>query len=358
MPFQLFTQITWSALLDHGLFAAGLFCLSVCITWLMQKRVRIMDSPNERSSHTEPTPKSGGIAIVATFMAGILAIYLLGDRTPIAQWYFIGFILSALLIALVSFYDDINYKSFSMKLGSQMIAATVVLAFGLVIDVLTVPWTAQIHFGWLAYPITFLWIVGLTNSFNFMDGLDGLAGGVAVIVSFFFGIITLSQGSTFVYITCYAILSGSLGFLLFNFSPARIFMGDVGSAFLGFVFATIAIIAGLYDHSHTSFLVMPLLLFNFIFDTGFTFIRRLFKGEYVTQAHRTHLYQLCNQLGASHRTVSLSQYAMCIAQGLGALYMVNIPGEPRLLVFLPFLAFQVVYAWIIVGKARRQGILV
>jgi UDP-GlcNAc:undecaprenyl-phosphate GlcNAc-1-phosphate transferase len=354
---QSFVPLSPLALTSHLLFGAGLVLVSLFITRLMLHRFRIMDTPNDRSSHTEPVPKAGGLAVVATFLLGIMAIYLLGDKTPISQGYFSGFVLSALAIAVVSFYDDINYKSFTVKLGTQVLAACVMIAFGVVIDQIGLPRVGLVQLGWLAYPVTFLWIVGLTNSFNFMDGLDGMAAGVAVIVSFFFGLITLSQGSTFVYITCYTVLAGSLGFLYYNFPPARIFMGDVGSAFLGFIFATLAIIAARYDHSHTSFFVMPLLLFNFIFDTGFTFVRRLLNREYVTQAHRTHLYQLCNRLGCSHRTVSLSYYAMCVAQGLGAICMVRITGDQRVLVFIPYLLFQIVFAAIVLKKSKQAGLL-
>ena len=345
------------ALTSHVLFGAALILVSMFITRLMLHRFRIMDDPNARSSHTNPVPKSGGLAIVVTFLLGVVAIYLFGDKTPISQGYFIGFVLAAMTIAVVSFYDDINHKSFIVKLGTQILAAGVMVAFGVVVDEVALPGVGLVQLGWLAYPVTLLWIVGLTNSYNFMDGLDGMAAGVAVIVSFFFGVITLSQGSTFVYITCYAVLAGSLGFLFYNFPPARIFMGDVGSAFLGFIFATLAIIAARYDHSHTSFFVMPLLLFNFIFDTGFTFFRRLLNREYVTQAHRTHLYQLCNQLGCSHRTVSLSYYAMCIVQGLGAIYMLQIIGDQRVLVFIPYLIFQLVFAAIVLKKSKQAGLL-
>ena len=355
--FQFFDALTPLALFSHMFFGTGLVLVSMLITRVMLHRFRIMDNPTGRSSHTVPVPKSGGLAVVVTFLLGIMAIYLLGDKTPISQGYFAGFILSALAIAVVSFYDDINYKSFTVKLGTQVLAACVVIAFGVVLDEIALPRVGLVQLGWLAYPVTFLWIVGLTNSFNFMDGLDGMAAGVAVIVSFFFGLITLSQGSTFVYITCYTLLAGSLGFLFYNFPPARIFMGDVGSAFLGFIFATLAIIAARYDHSHTSFFVMPLLLFNFIFDTGFTFIRRLLNREYVTQAHRTHLYQLFNQLGYSHRTVSLSYCAMCIVQGLGAICMLQIAGDKRVLVFIPYLLFQIVFAAVVLKKSNQAGLL-
>ena len=316
-----------------------------------------MDMPKERSSHQMPTPKSGGIAIVATFLVGVAAIFLIADKTLIREDYFLGFVVSALLIAGVSLYDDICDKPFIIKLVTQFFAVFLVLAFGIVIDQIALPIVGLTELGGWGYPLSFLWIIGLTNAFNFMDGLDGLAGGIAVIASAFYCLITFSQGSTFVYITCYALLAGALGFLVYNFPPARIFMGDVGSAFLGFTFAVLAIIAARYDHSHTSFMVMPLLLFNLIYDTFFTFMRRLLAGERVIDAHRTHLYQLFNRLGYSHRTVSVFHYAVCILQGLAAVWMVNIPGAGRTLIFIPFLVFQILYSCVILVRAKKARLL-
>lgn len=353
----IFRQLAWEVWLTHVLFCLALVGLSAGITWAMLHRIRIMDIPNERSSHVRPVPRSGGIAIVISFLVGVLAIYFFGDRTPIVTRYFQGFLISALAIAAISLYDDIKNKSFLVKLATQAIAALVVLVAGLVIDAIHIPWAGLVHFGWYAYPISFFWIMGLTNAYNFMDGLDGLAAGQAVIVSFFFLIITLGSGSIFVYITSYTILAGALGFLIFNFPPARIFMGDIGSAFLGFVFATLAIIAARYDHSHTSFFVMPLLVFNFIFDTSFTFVRRLFRGKKVTEAHREHLYQLFQQIGYSHRTVSLCHYGMVIMQGLLAIGLVNVTGEQRIWFFLPVLGVQGVYAGFVLFRAKRGGLL-
>ena len=349
--------MTWTALFSHILFALILLGISICINRILISRVRIMDVPNVRSSHSKPVPKAGGLAIVATFLAGIAAIFFLGDKTPISMGYFRGFVCASLALALASFYDDINYKVFVFKLGTQILAALIVLYFGIVIDTISFPYVGRIDLGIWAYPLSFLWIVGLTNAYNFMDGLDGLAAGTAVIVCFFFGMITFQQGSTFVYITCYTVLAGTLGFLFYNFPPARIFMGDVGSAFLGFIFASLAIIAARYDHSHTSFFVIPLLLFHFIFDTTFTFFRRLLRGERVTQAHRTHLYQLMNQLGCSHLQVALFYYAVCILQGIGALFLVSIQGDKRVFVFLPYLIFQIIFTVFIVRMARGKALI-
>ena len=134
-------------------------------------------------------------------------------------------------------------------------------------------------------------------------------------------------------------------------------MGDVGSQFLGFSFAAIAIIAAEVDASRTSLLVVPLLFFNFIFDTTFTLCRRLFNGENITQAHRGHLYQLLNQIGWSHVRVSILHFFMTISQGVGTLFLIRCEPQQQVLVFLPFLILQTVYAVLVIGGARRMGIL-
>ena len=178
--------MTPAALLSHLLFALCLFVVSLAITRLMLARVRIMDVPGERSSHSMPTPKSGGISIVCTFMLGMAAIFLIADKAQIAHHYLWGFVLSAVAIAAISLYDDMTQKSFVVKLATQLIAVVIVLASGLVIDRIALPVAGLVTLGWVAYPLSFLWILGLTNAFNFMDGLDGLAGGAAVIATAFF----------------------------------------------------------------------------------------------------------------------------------------------------------------------------
>jgi UDP-GlcNAc:undecaprenyl-phosphate/decaprenyl-phosphate GlcNAc-1-phosphate transferase len=349
--------ITAPAFVNHLAFAVALILLSALLTHLMYRRVRIIDVPNARSSHDVPTPKSGGIAIVATFSVGVLIMVMLGNNPLIRERYFIGFVISALLIAAVALYDDIKSKPFIVKLAAQLLGIGLALSLGIVIDVVTLPVSGAFALGAWAYPLSFFWMFGMTNAFNFMDGIDGLAAGVAVIVSAFFCAITYSQGSTLVYITSYTLLAGSIGFLIYNAPPARIFMGDVGSAFLGFAFAVLAIIAARYDQAHTSFMVMPLLLFNFIYDTVFTFIRRLFRGDRVLDAHRTHLYQLVNRLGYSHRAVSFMQYAMCVTQGIAAVWMVSISGAERMLVFLPFLFGQIAYSYLVIKSAQKAQLL-
>jgi UDP-GlcNAc:undecaprenyl-phosphate GlcNAc-1-phosphate transferase len=349
--------MTLLALLSHGLFGATLFFCSCGVCWYLTNHPIVLDVPNDRSSHDMPVPISGGIAIVATFLVGIVAVYLIADRVLIGGSYFLGFVASSFLISLVSLIDDLIATRAFFRLSAQVLCVIAMMAFGIVMREFTFPWIGKIELGVLGYILTLFWIVGMANAYNFMDGINGIAAGTAVIVCIFFSYICFLQGSLFTYIIGYTIAAGSLGFLLFNFPKAKLFMGDVGATFLGFVFATISIIAANFDSLHTSLLVMPLLLFHFIYDTLFTFIRRLLNGEHVFQAHRSHLYQLFNRLGYSQTVVSCFYFGMGIVQGIGSLWMVNIPGNNRVFVFIPYLIVQVVYSAIIMKKARKAGLL-
>lgn len=344
-------------LLTHITFAIAIFCLSLGLTYVMARFIRVMDVPNARSSHIQPIPKSGGVAIVAAFGIGSLIIYFVASIARIEDQEFWGFLTCAVLLAVVSFVDDVTQKSFAVKVLTQMLCVGVVLALGVIVTRLTVPLIGNVELGWAGYLFTFLWMIGLTNAYNFMDGLDGLAGGVAVIAAMFLCAIAFNQGSYFVYATSYALLASVAGFLVFNLPPARIFMGDVGSAFLGFTFAALAVIGASFDRGHLSFYVVPLLLFQFIFDTSLTFARRLLQGEKVHLAHRSHLYQLLNRMGYSHRAVSLFHYAVAVTQGIGAFILVGLEPQNRAYAYLPFLIFNIGYAGYVLGRAKAMKLI-
>ncbi|MBF0241500.1 MAG: undecaprenyl/decaprenyl-phosphate alpha-N-acetylglucosaminyl 1-phosphate transferase [Desulfamplus sp.] len=345
----------------HLTLALTLFFISAAITLILINHKRVLDIPNGRSSHSKPTPTVGGIAIVFTFFLSMTILYFFANATMITERYFIGFTFSSLLIAAMSFYDDFKCKPFYIKLATQIIAICVVMLFGIIIDKINFPynflWLDYKSIGALSYLITLGWILGMTNAYNFMDGLNGMAGANGFIGSIFFCIIALNQGSNFTYMVSYTLAAGILGFLIFNFPDAKIFMGDTGSTFLGFSFATLAIIASLYDKAHTSLLVIPLLFFHFIYDTLFTFIRRLFNGENVFQPHRSHIYQLFNRLGYKHATVTIFYCTMAILQGFGALFMIEVDGLKRLLIFAPYLILQIIYTAIIIYHAKKKGLL-
>ena len=297
------------------------------------------------------------MAIVIAFLTGISLIHIIGDKSPIYTPYFLGFLIACFVIAGISVYDDVYHCSFKIKLGGQLLAISIAILSGIVIDVTHLPWLQEVHWGWYAYPLTFLWIFGLTNAYNFMDGLDGMAAATAVIAAIFLSVISFQQGSHFIYLASLILAAAASGFLIFNLPPARIFMGDVGSTFLGLVFAIMAVIAARYDHSHTSLFVVPLLLFHFIFDTTFTFLRRLIGGEQVFMAHRTHLYQLLNRLGYSHGHVTVVYSALAISQGIAAIWMEKILGGDRLLVYPPFFLAYSIFAYLIIRKAKTRGLI-
>ncbi|OGQ54831.1 MAG: UDP-phosphate alpha-N-acetylglucosaminyl 1-phosphate transferase [Deltaproteobacteria bacterium RIFCSPLOWO2_02_FULL_53_8] len=341
----------------HLVFAAFIGGISSLLTAILIRRLRVFDIPNERSSHSMPTPRGGGLAIVIGFLLGVSLIQIIGTAVPLRSQYFFGFLFSLILIASVSFYDDIQHRGIKVKLVTQLVSILIVMAAGNVIDVVRLPWLGEVHAFIVLYPLTLVWLLGLTNAYNFMDGLDGMAASTAAVACGFFSYIAFREGSHFAYLVSLALGAATLGFLVFNWSPAKIFMGDVGSTFLGFAFATLAIVAARYDHGHTSLFVMPLLLFHFIFDSIFTLIRRLRNGDNVFQAHRTHLYQLINRLGYSHKAVTLIYAGLALIQGVAAIWMVGIPGEQRLLVFLPFAVVYFLVGARILARARRAGLL-
>ena len=260
----------------------------------------VLDVPNARSSHTKVTPRGGGIAIVAVtaWAAIVAAIFWPEMRVAIA-----GFLVPSLAIAGVSWLDDLeplrNRVRFGVHLGAAVVA-TAVLGPVTTIDLGSL---GTIDLGLAAWPLTLLWIVGMTNAFNFMDGIDGIAGITAAVAGAAGGLAAAFLGLEPVAAVSLAFAGSAVGFLTCNWSPARIFMGDVGSAFCGFVIATLPMLPG-SDASTRLVPIAAVVMWPFIFDTAFTICRRLARRENVFQSHRSHLYQRLTIAGWSHRAVS------------------------------------------------------
>jgi UDP-N-acetylmuramyl pentapeptide phosphotransferase/UDP-N-acetylglucosamine-1-phosphate transferase len=197
------------------------------------------------------------------------------------------------LIAWLGWRDDVQSLSPKLRLLVQTLAAVVTI-FGLgYFRSLTIPLLGEINVGWFGIPLTVLWIVGLTNAYNFMDGLDGFAGGVAVAAGFSWMLLSYFSGkfqNELVFWISFSITAGSAGFLIHNWPPAKIFMGDVASTFLGYSFAVVPLIS-MRNTSGDAAMAAVVIMWTFILDGGITFARRLIKGEHVFEAHRTHLYQ-------------------------------------------------------------------
>ena len=268
------------------------------IAWTTARGV--VDTPNARSSHTQITPRGGGLAIIAVVV--VVAIVVVALR-PQELPRIAGAVLPALAIAAVSWLDDVsslrNRTRFAVHVAAA-VAATAVLGPVMRVDLGSF---GMLRFGPLAWPLTVLWIVGLTNAFNFMDGSDGIAGITAAAVAAGIAAASAACGVGSVAVIAAAFAGASLGFLSCNWQPARIFMGDVGSAFCGFLLAVLPL-AVRADAVPEVLPVAVLALWPFIFDAVFTLLRRLRAGENIFQAHRSHLYQRLVISGWSHRAVA------------------------------------------------------
>ena len=280
------------------IFVASYFGVGYFRRWSAQNE--FVAIPNERSSHTEPVPHGGGIVIVIICLIAYLGISLYLPGT--FSW---GYFSGALMIALVSFLDDLYSITFPWRLLVHSIAAILVI-----LDVDTwhgITMLGHISLGNIGYVMTFIWIVWMVNSYNFMDGIDGLAGLQAVIGSVGWLVLSYLLGMPAMFLFSGVIAAASLGFLIHNWSPAKIFMGDVGSAFLGFTFASLPMIARTIANKFPDLLPIAAVLFVwfFLFDSVVTLLRRAFRGEKIWQAHREHLFQRLVLSGLSHRRVTI-----------------------------------------------------
>ncbi len=293
----------------------------------------ILDHPNERSLHDSPTPRAGGLAIFITIA---LFIVFISATTDLDLSDLLWLAAGSVLVALVSFVDDYMNLSFLFRLMVQTIAAGIVIYGGFSISDIQFPGFMLVLPDFVSYAITGLFIIWMTNLYNFMDGMDGFAGGMTVTG---FGTLTLvgwlAGNDEFMLVNA-LITSATAGFLVFNFPPARIFMGDVGSSFLGFLAAGNSIWASKLE-------ILPLwfsiLIFSpFIVDATVTLLRRLISGKKVWEAHKTHYYQILAESGWGHKRTVLCEYALMLLCALSAVLAL---GQP------PRVHWMIITFWIV-----------
>ncbi|RJP53934.1 MAG: glycosyltransferase family 4 protein [Anaerolineaceae bacterium] len=282
-----------------------LSCLGVWIIRHYAEKRQLLDHPNERSSHSTPTPRGGGLMIVLLVTgAGLWSVYEAGfDMLNLSNLYRgLIFVLCGLVIAWLGWRDDIHSLSPRLRFGVQsMVALISILSFGYFKSV-TIPLFGELQLGVVGFVITFLWIVGMINAYNFMDGIDGMAGGVAFAGGIGWMFLSGNMQNHFAFWIALAVSASSLGFLFHNWSPAKIFMGDVASTFLGYSFAVLPLLSA--DEGGDALMLGTLLMWTFIMDAGVTFIQRLIRRENILSAHRSHLYQRLVTGGYPHSTVS------------------------------------------------------
>lgn len=276
-------------------------------------KIGAVDVPKDnRRMHKTPIPRVGGLAIYLGFLVSVL---IFGTMTSELQ----AILLGSVILILLGVVDDVVALSPKIKFIGQIAAAVIVMTAGVRIEVLSNPFGGNVfRLGWVSYPITLLWIVGMINAVNFIDGLDGLACGVSSIASLTVFTIALLVAEPYVAIIMAALTGACFGFLPYNLNPAKIFMGDTGSMFLGYMLAVMSI-NGLFKlYAIISFIVPFLILGLPIFDTAFAIVRRLLKGQSPLQADRGHIHHRLVDLGFDQKQSVAILYAVSVVLGLAA----------------------------------------
>ena len=331
-----------------GVLTAAVACVT---TWLVTPsivriahRLGVVDHPGPRKIHAVPVPRVGGIAVFLGFAAGLtFAAFASGyatnaDHERVGYWSILC--VAAFAVLILGLVDDIRPVSFQWKFIFQVLAASAVWAAGFRVHMLGVPFVSDpVQLGWLSLPLTVLWIVGITNAFNLIDGLDGLSAGTALITTTAVAILALYGGRNAVSAVSVALVGALVGFLRYNFVPAQIFLGDSGSMFLGFSIAVISI-HGNQKNVTAVAVFAPLLIMGYpILDTSIAIGRRLnsirtdagdrgglkymARNAYrVFLPDRGHLHHRLLEAGMSHRAAVLSLYGCALALAAAALVLV------------------------------------
>jgi len=347
----------WAALNlpRHLALFAGLAIFSGIVVRVMIS-IGVPDHPDARKFHTQVTPKSGGVGIVAAFLLGVILLYRYGSVSRLGEGYFLGVIGAAIFMAVVSFVDDLFDVSFVIKLGAQFAAASVAIFSGLWVHLFALPYFGHVDIGHFGIPLTFVFILFTTNAMNFIDGLNGLAAGVTLLTCLILSATAALYSGFFVYTAALLLAGAVLGFLPFNFPRAKIFMGDVGSQFCGFMLALFGIAAARYGAVPLSFLLIPLLLSGVLFDVAFTLVRRGLAGDNLAQAHRSHLYQIAQRSGVDARIVALIHWGFVLIGGATAAGFLLAPARLKLPIVLVPLVLQVIWAIYVTRRGRRAGL--
>lgn len=333
------------------------FVIALILTPLVRRlslRIGAVDDPNARRVNRVPMPTMGGVAIFVAF--NLTNFLLLRDQYPIGQ--LIALFLAQCLIIITGILDDIFELSPRQKIVGITLAALVVyFVANIKMTTLTLPFIGVVPLGWFSLPITLIWILAITNAVNLIDGLDGLATGVAIIAlttSALTGYFFLNVTSTFISIMMATLVAALLGFLPYNFHPAKIYLGDTGSLFIGFMISVFA----LYGLKNATFitLIIPVIILGVpITDTVYAILRRLLNKRPISQADKHHLHHRLMQMGLSHRQTVLVIYGIALIFSFIALLypLSNLWGSILLTVATLFGLELFVEAIGLVGDDRR-----
>jgi UDP-GlcNAc:undecaprenyl-phosphate/decaprenyl-phosphate GlcNAc-1-phosphate transferase len=309
-----------------------------------------MDAPDARKVHTIPIPRMGGLAIYFGFVLAVLSSMHISHEI-------LGLLLGGTVILAVGIIDDMIQLSAKVKLLGQIMAAVVLVLFDVRIEWLTNPFGDMIYVNYLAIPITIMWVVGLTNTVNLIDGLDGLAAGVSTIASLTILLVALEQNLWTVAILTAALAGSALGFLQHNFNPAKIFMGDTGSMFLGYMLAAVSIL-GAVKSAATIALVVPIVALGLpIMDTAFAIIRRYMNGRPIFKPDKGHLHHRLLAMGLSQKQAVLLMYVISGFLGVSAIALTEVSKSYAALIILAIIIVACLGAKKIGVLSNNDGVL-
>ncbi len=325
----------------------------VATPWVRRQAFRwgAVDRPNARKVHKGVMPRLGGLAVYAGFVTAVLVTI-----QPTRSLY--GLLLGMTLIMLLGALDDIRGLSPRVKLAGQVAAALVLLPLGVQVYFVTNPFNGHIvDLGWLGIPITIFWVVAVTNAVNLIDGLDGLAGGVSCIAALTMAVVGWTQWQVFgaagqreVIMLALMLAAALLGFLRYNFHPAKIFLGDSGSMLLGYTLAVMAIMGLTKSVTAVSVLVPLVILGIPLLDTFFAVLRRYHRHRPIFQPDKEHLHHQLLALGLSHRQAVLVIYGISALLGASAVVL-NLVATDQALALLAVLAV------IVITAANKVGVI-
>lgn len=336
------------------MFVVTLICVfiaSIIITPLVKKfaiKIGAVDQPNHRKVHVRIMPRLGGLAI---FLAFIIGFFIYQPESPDAIYIIIG----AFIIVLTGMFDDLYELRPIIKLGGQLIAAGIVVFLGNIeIGFINLPFGGVLDFGFLSAFLTIIWIVGITNAVNLIDGLDGLAAGVSTIGLLTLSVMAFIMQDMFVLAMSLMLAVSTFGFLFYNFYPAKIFMGDTGSLFLGFMIAVLSLL-GFKNITFISLAIPVIILGVPISDTFFAIFRRLRTKQKLSAPDKSHLHHCLINSGFSHRQTVLLIYGMAaMFGGAGILFSQSTVWGGILIISLLFVAIEIVVELIgLAGKNYR-----
>lgn len=327
----------------YGLYAIGFIAsclLALLLTPLVKKFafwVGAVDAPNHRKVHTRIMPRLGGLAI---FLAFVGAYFVISPALNVFNSdAAFGLLIGGAIIVITGALDDRFQLSPKWKLLGQLIAACVVVSFGLTIDLVNIPFgETNLPIGWLSIPITILWIVGVSNAINLIDGLDGLSAGVSGIATLTILVLALMMPNATVVLLSIILLGSIVGFMFYNFHPAKIFMGDSGALFLGFALATLSILG--FKQAAVVSLLLPIMILGVpLSDTFFAIMRRYVNKLPISAPDKSHLHHCLLQMGFSHRTSVLIIYGIALIFGGSAV------------VCSVLMSQQILWGWVVIVVA-------